>query len=204
MMAMAAFAVALLGATTPAKPLLVCTTASSLEGMAFCLQVLQRGEFRVRALCRNLESPRAEALAQMGAEVVHGDNLDPEGLRAAFAGAHGVYGITTWSGSSFDSSGRVVRAERCNDAAFLEESEFSQGLNIIEAAEATPSMRHFILQSMHRGGRESIDGTVCPRRPVHIAHAHVPIAAAAALMCLNRTWISRHVTVRHPWTRRRN
>eukprot|EP00966_Prymnesium_polylepis_P144446 3335630-Prymnesium_polylepis.1 len=134
--------------------------------MAFCRQTLNSGEFRVRALCRNLHSPRATALAEMGAEVVFGDNSDVDSLRDGFADAHGVYGITTWSGSSFDTSGQVVRAHNL-DAAHLEQSEFAQGVNIIGAAEATPGLRHFVLQSMHRSGKEPEDHAV--PAPMHRA-----------------------------------
>ena len=96
-------------------PLLVCTTAPSLEGMAFCREALASGEYclslnvappllpyvrdlivrntktsgeyRVRALTRNPSSPRAAALEEMGAELCVADNLDPTSLRAAFEGA---------------------------------------------------------------------------------------------------------------------
>ena len=68
-------------------PLLVCTTAPSLEGMAFCREALASGEYRVRALTRNPSSPRAAALEEMGAELCVADNLDPRSLRAAFEGA---------------------------------------------------------------------------------------------------------------------
>lgn len=137
-------------------PLLVCTTAPSLEGMAFCRQALKSGEYRVRALTRNPSSPRAAALADMGAELFEADNLDQESLRAAFEGAHGVYAITTWSGSSFGADGAVVRADNLN-SDYLMRSEVEQGLNIIRAAEETPGLQHFVMQSMHRGGQTPLD-----------------------------------------------
>lgn len=147
------------------KPLLVCTTAGSLEGMAFCRQVLKRGKFRVRALTRNLDSPRAKVLQDMGAELFVADNEDIESLRRAFEGAHGVYGITTWSGATFAKDGSVQR-DTSLKAQQLEDAEARQGQNIIEAALGTgkkhdgewkqhPSVKHFVLQSMHRGGRKS-------------------------------------------------
>ena len=123
--------------TMPTRaPLLVCTTATSLEGMAFCQHALKNpGEFRVRALCRNDGSARARMLAKLGAEVVVADNLDQTGLEAAFEGAAGLYAITTWSGSTFRADGTVERAANL-DAHHLEESEVQQGLNILRAAES--------------------------------------------------------------------
>ena len=144
-------------------PLLVCTTASSLEGMAFCRHALSK-DFRVRALVRNTKSVRARELATLGAEVTIADNHDIDSLIDAFDGADGVYAITTWSGSSFTPDGRVVRSD-CLDAAYLEESEVTQGANILRAAESTPSLRHFVLQSMHRAGRKPLDTSVAA--PLH-------------------------------------
>ena len=40
-----------------------------------------------------------------------------------------------------------------------------QGLNIIEAAEATEGLEHFVMQSMHRGGQPPLDETVLA--PIH-------------------------------------
>lgn len=63
-----------------------------------------------------------------------------------------MYAVTTWSGSSFTSDGKVVRAGDL-DPNHLEESEFQQGLNILEAVERTPSLSHVVWQSMHQAGR---------------------------------------------------
>lgn len=161
------------------KPLLVCTTAGSLEGTAFCRQVLKRGIFRVRALTRNLESPRSKALEEMGAELFVADNEDVESLRRAFEGAHGVYGITTWSGATFAKDGSVQR-DTGLDAKQLEDAEARQGQNIIDAALGTlreydrasrryPKVKHFVLQSMHRGGHKSTSEYINPKveAPLH-------------------------------------
>merc|ERR1719201_1719381 len=122
----------LLAARSP--PLLVCTTASSLEGLSFYRHALRTpGEFRVRACVRNTDSSRAQQLRALGAEVVAADNHDPDSLEAALEGAHGVYAITTWSGSSFAADGTVVRSDNL-DPVHLEESEVAQGINILRAA----------------------------------------------------------------------
>merc|ERR1719424_830902 len=122
--------------TVSGAPLLVCTTAGSLEGLAFCRHALESGEYRVRALVRNPESARAKALEKLGADVWVADNLELDSLTKAFTGAHGLYAVTTWSGSGFSSDGTVLRADNL-DAQFLEENEFRQGLNILEAIEQT-------------------------------------------------------------------
>ena len=46
-----------------------------------------------RSQAGNPESPRAQRLAALGAELCVADNLDEASLRAAFRGAHGIYAI---------------------------------------------------------------------------------------------------------------
>src|SRR5256885_17156945 len=55
-------------------------------------------EFCVRALTRNPSSERAQALARLGAEVVHADADDISSLKKAFAGVHGAYCMTDFWG----------------------------------------------------------------------------------------------------------
>lgn len=50
--------------------------------------------FTVRALTRDVNSDKAQALAASGAEVVAADVDEAESLRSAFAGAHGAYCVT--------------------------------------------------------------------------------------------------------------
>lgn len=146
------------------KPVLVCTSAASLEGTAFCRQVLKRGKFRVRALVHDVDCPRSKVLKDMGAELFVADNNDVRRLRRAFDGAHGVYGVTT-STEAADAHGRSIARHFHWDPKELENAETLQGQNIIEAALGTgreydnknkkdPTVKHFILQSMHRGGRK--------------------------------------------------
>ena len=125
----------------------VCTSAAA-EASASRAAVL--GAYRVRALTRSLTSARTRQLEAIGAEVVVADNHDPSALEAAFAGAAAVYGITTWSGSTFAADGSVRRPADVTSESLLA-SEVAQGLHIIAAAEAA-DVGHFVLQSMHRGG----------------------------------------------------
>ena len=151
-----------------AKPLVVCTSAGSLEGLGFCRAAVSSGAYRVRALTRSLTSARTRQLEAIGAEVVVADNHDPSALEAAFAGAAAVYGITTWSGSTFAADGSVRRPADVTSESLLA-SEVAQGLNIIAAAEAA-DVGHFVLQSMHRGGLR--DGE--PSADGHRVDASVP------------------------------
>jgi uncharacterized protein YbjT (DUF2867 family) len=71
--------------------------------------------FAVRAISRRVDSPAARALASLGAEVVQGDLDDLPSLERAFAGAHGVFGVTNfWEHFSpereFAQAGNIARA----------------------------------------------------------------------------------------------
>ena len=212
LMAVSAANAAALSAAKP-PPLLVVTTASSLEGVAFCRHALRTpGEYRVRALVRNPASARAAALAELGAEVCVADNHDTESLERAFAGAHGIYACTTWSGSSFAADGTVVRSDNLEPArtserhtvhrsqravrrspltprtvcvlqAHLEESEYQQGLNILRAAETTESLQHFVLQSMHKGGRPHAQSTPAPLHHSAKWRQEEALMASSSLPC---------------------
>jgi uncharacterized protein YbjT (DUF2867 family) len=52
------------------------------------------GGFAARALTRDVNSPKAKALARLGAEVVAADIDDIESLKRAFKGAYGAYCVT--------------------------------------------------------------------------------------------------------------
>jgi uncharacterized protein YbjT (DUF2867 family) len=52
------------------------------------------GEFTVRALTRDVNSDKAKALADIGAEVVAVDIDDYETIKNAFTGAYGVFAVT--------------------------------------------------------------------------------------------------------------
>jgi uncharacterized protein YbjT (DUF2867 family) len=53
-----------------------------------------QGGFKVRAITRDVNSDKAKALAQAGAEVVSADLDDLESVKKAFEGAYGVYCVT--------------------------------------------------------------------------------------------------------------
>ena len=75
-----------------AKIILV-TGATGLQGGSVVRALLRRGGFTVRALTRDVQGPRAKALAEKGVEVMAGDLSDRASLDAALRGAHGVFSI---------------------------------------------------------------------------------------------------------------
>ena len=57
-------------------------------------RALLEKSFRVRAVTRNVDSDKAKALREAGAEVVAGNIHDPASVKAALDGAYGAYLIT--------------------------------------------------------------------------------------------------------------
>jgi uncharacterized protein YbjT (DUF2867 family) len=69
-------------------------TGAQGGGLANAILADENSEFAVRALTRNINSEKAKALANKGAEVVHVDVDDAGSLEKAFEGVYGVYAVT--------------------------------------------------------------------------------------------------------------
>lgn len=78
------------------KKFIAILGATGAQGGGLVRAILndKSSEFSVRALARDVNSPKAKALADMGAEVVYVDIDDYESLKSAFTGAYGIYAVT--------------------------------------------------------------------------------------------------------------
>ncbi len=104
-------------------------TGSQGGGLARAILADPDGGFACRAITRDPSKDKAKALADAGAEVVAADLDDVESLKAAFAGAHGVYAVTNfWE-------------------HFSAEKEKEQAKNIAEAAKAA-GVSHIIWSTL--------------------------------------------------------
>jgi uncharacterized protein YbjT (DUF2867 family) len=93
---------------------IVVVGATGLQGGAVARQLLRHG-WAVRALTRNPESPKAQALASLGAEVVKGDTTDPASLPTIFQGAYGVFNVQNTMTSGV--AGEIQQGKNVADAA---------------------------------------------------------------------------------------
>jgi len=111
------------------------------------------GGFAVRAITRDPSAPKAQALAEQGAEVVAADLDRPETLRTALEGAHGAYFVTFfWE-------------------HFSPERELAQARTMAEAAKAT-GLAHAIWSTLEDTRRwMSLDDE---RMPTLMEHYKVP------------------------------
>jgi len=82
----------------PDKKVIAVLGATGAQGGGLARAILsdQSSEFTVRALTRNVNSDKAKALADLGAEVVVADLDDYESVKKAFSGAHGVFAVTNF------------------------------------------------------------------------------------------------------------
>jgi uncharacterized protein YbjT (DUF2867 family) len=69
-------------------------TGAQGGGMVRAIMSDKSGEFTARALTRDVNSEKAKALKNLGAEVVAYNVDDYESLKAAFRGAYGVFAVT--------------------------------------------------------------------------------------------------------------
>jgi uncharacterized protein YbjT (DUF2867 family) len=78
------------------KKIIVVMGATGAQGGGLVRAILadKGGPFRPRAVTRNVNSEKAKALAQAGAEVVAADVDDPRSLERAFDGAYGAFCVT--------------------------------------------------------------------------------------------------------------
>jgi uncharacterized protein YbjT (DUF2867 family) len=82
----------------PEKKIIAVVGATGAQGGGLVRAILadKSGTFAVRAITRNPESEKAEALRAAGAEVVAGDADNPGTLGSAFAGAYGAFLLTNF------------------------------------------------------------------------------------------------------------
>jgi uncharacterized protein YbjT (DUF2867 family) len=101
----------------PAVIAVVGATGAQGGGLVRAILADPARKFAVRAITRKIDSQAARGLAALGAEVVQGDLDEQASLERAFAGAHGVFGITNfWEHFSpereLTQAGNIARAAR--------------------------------------------------------------------------------------------
>jgi uncharacterized protein YbjT (DUF2867 family) len=93
--------------------------ATGTQGGSVARAILNNhdGDFALRALTRKPSSPRAEALARAGAEVVYADLDDLESVKRAFTGAYGAYCMTDFWGGDGDPERERTQGSTMAEAA---------------------------------------------------------------------------------------
>src|SRR5947207_9646751 len=89
------------------KKLIAVIGATGQQGGGVVRALQARGQFEVRALTRNPDKHR-----ELAEEVVEADLGRPETLKAAFAGAHGVFLVTNFQEAGSDELKQATAAIR--------------------------------------------------------------------------------------------
>ena len=113
------------------KKVIAVLGATGAQGGGLVRAILNdpSGEFAARAITRDANSPKAQELARLGAEVVSANVDDVESLKTAFAGAYGAFCVTAfWE-------------------HFSAEKEIAQARNMAEAAKAA-GVQHVIWSTL--------------------------------------------------------
>jgi uncharacterized protein YbjT (DUF2867 family) len=124
------------------KPLIVVVNGTADEGYWAVHYLLQTGQFSVRTTARRTDSARVARLRQLDfagnrCEIVPAALNDEAALRAAFAGAQGIYGTSVYN----------IYAKRYRPA---NPEEREQCHAVINAARACSTLEHFVWQTMTR------------------------------------------------------
>ncbi|XP_040108549.1 nmrA-like family domain-containing protein 1 isoform X2 [Oryx dammah] len=94
------------------KKIIAVFGATGAQGGSVARAVLEGKKYVVRALTRDVTRPKAQALRDLGAEVVEGDLNDKASVEAALKGAYGAFLVTNfWDHSSKEKEvcqGKVV------------------------------------------------------------------------------------------------
>lgn len=98
----------------PKQYTVLVTGATGQQGGAVARHLLDEG-FHVRALTRNPNQNAARQLADVGAEVIHGDFLERSSLDRALNGAYGAYSVQNFLSSGVE--GEIRQGTAFADAA---------------------------------------------------------------------------------------
>ncbi len=113
----------------PEKLSVLVTGATGQQGGAVTRALLNHGH-HVRALTRKPDSPSAQAVRALGAEVVGGNTEDRDSLERVMAGVDAVFAVTDFWGGGFD-------------------AEVRQGKTIADASKAA-GIKHLLFTSVPR------------------------------------------------------
>lgn len=115
------------------------TGATGTQGGAVARELIERG-YIVRGLTRNTESARAQAMSNLGAEMIRGDFDDAASLASAMNGVYGVFVVTNFWEHGYDTE--VQHGKQLADAA-LQAKVQHLVFTSVAGADANSGIPHF-------------------------------------------------------------
>jgi uncharacterized protein YbjT (DUF2867 family) len=133
------------------QKLIAVVGATGHQGGAVLRALQANGQFKVRALTRNPEKH-----PKLGDEVVPADLNRPETLKAAFAGAHGVFLVTNAWEAGADESQQAIAAINAAKAAGVQHLVWSTLPNVETISGGKIDVPHFTAKAkVERAVREA-------------------------------------------------
>ena len=135
--------------TTQSQKNIVVFGATGAQGGSVARHLLARKQYAVRAFTRNASSPAAQALRELGAEIVEGNLDDKTSIRKALDGVYGVFGVTNfWEHfAKEEEQGRnMIRAIAGSDVEHLVYSSLPP---IAKATNGLLKSPHFDIKAAH-------------------------------------------------------
>jgi len=128
------------------KTIIVIVGATGNQGSSVAKTFLKLPTWHVRCTTRTPESPAAQSLRALGAEVVKADLSDPASLTAAFQNASAIF-LNTDFWTTYRDPDTVV-PEGMDRNAFAFGEEVAHGTHTALAALNIPTLKHFIYSSL--------------------------------------------------------
>ena len=125
------------------------TGATGRQGGAVIKHLLQAGDFKIKALTRDIESHRAQHLRSLGVEILKADLDNVESLFQALAGADGVFSVQNYWEKNVGFDGEIQQGKNLANAAketgvkLFIQSTMADGLN-----PAPANLHHFQSKSI--------------------------------------------------------
>ena len=129
------------------KKVIAVIGATGSQGGSVCKTMLSEPSWHVRALTRDTNSSKSQALAKQGAELVQADLSDAESLTKAFEGVHAIYSVTdSWALSRPERASKLKPGQTLVEYAF--EEELNQGRNVFDAAATVTTLERIVFSSL--------------------------------------------------------
>ncbi|KAL7906595.1 hypothetical protein GGI35DRAFT_487703 [Trichoderma velutinum] len=112
--------------------------ATGNQGAAVIDALKKHGGYKIRGLTRRPEGDTATALKEQGVDIIRANVNDYASLISAFAGSHFIFGVTDF----FELFATTEDADKAMDI------EIQQGKNLANAAEATPTLEHYVWSNL--------------------------------------------------------
>jgi len=125
--------------------------ATGAQGGGVAAELLKSNEWKVRAVTRSVNGPKAQALKSQGAEVVYADFDDPLSLKRAIEGSYAVFGVTDYW--------QYIKEYGNVEAGNI---EARQGIDLVDALALSPTLEHFVWSTLPAASADTPGGVYVP------------------------------------------